>query len=349
MSFDLNQLVRKHILTLKPYSSAREEYTGRDGIFLDANENPIGSAGNENVNRYPDPFQREIKQRLAQLKGVEIGQIFLGNGSDEAIDLLFRVFCEPAEDHVLLLPPTYGMYQVSADINQIETRKINLTSDYQLDMPAVLKALDDNPKITFICSPNNPTGNLIYAADIEQVLNNAKGLVVIDEAYADFAPKASWVPHLKKHVNLLVLQTFSKAWGLANIRLGMAFAHPDMISLLNKVKPPYNISGLTQQAALKALSFPEEKDDMVRQLIHERKKLAESLEKLKIVEKIHPSDANFLLVKMERANEIYHNLIKSEIIIRNRSTVVKCEGCLRITIGTPSENEQLIEALKNLS
>ena len=349
MNFDPTQLARQHIRVLKPYSSAREEYTGKKGVFLDANENPLGSVGEGDFNRYPDPFQQEIKYQLSVLKGVAINQIFLGNGSDEAIDLLFRIFCEPGHDHVLLLPPTYGMYQVSADINQIETRKLSLTDDYQLDTAAILHAIKDKPKIIFICSPNNPTGNLIHAGDIQQILEKTPGLVVIDEAYADFAPEDSWVPALNKYPNLIVLQTFSKAWGLANIRLGMAFAHTDIIALFNKVKPPYNVSGLTQQVALAALNHPEKKDEMVQLIISEREQMTRRLKTLKIVQKIYPSDANFLLVKVDRANEIYQSLIEQEIIIRNRSTVVKCEGCLRITIGTKKENEQFLSAIKSLS
>jgi histidinol-phosphate aminotransferase len=343
---NLNQWIRPHVRELIPYSSARDEYSGKVGTFLDANENSLGSVGGGSYNRYPDPHQRAIKARLAKIKGVSEEQIFLGNGSDEAIDLLFRVFCEPGEDHVLLNPPTYGMYKVSAEINGVAYREILLTENYQLDLERLLPAMEAGPKLTFLCSPNNPTGNLLKREDVAKVLAQQTGIVVVDEAYADFAPEGSWLPLLNQHPNLVVLQTFSKAWGLAGLRLGMAYAHPEIIAALNRIKPPYNVNQLTQEVVLAALEKQGEKEAMVKQILSERENLAEALGALQTVEKVYPTDANFVLVKVPAPNLWYQKLIDRRIIIRNRSRVALCEGCLRITIGTPVENEALLQALR---
>ncbi|MEO0897318.1 MAG: histidinol-phosphate transaminase [Bacteroidota bacterium] len=345
---NLTELVREHILNLKPYSSARDEYEGKVGIFLDANENPLGSVGGGHFNRYPDPLQREVKEKLASIKKVDPAQIFLGNGSDEAIDLLFRIFCEPRKDHVMLLPPTYGMYKVSADINLVSTVEIPLRDDFQLDTEEIVSSIMPGTKIIFICSPNNPTGNLMRKQSLELILQQASGLVVVDEAYIDFAEGESVLPLLKEYENLVVLQTFSKAWGLANLRLGMAFAHPDIIKLFNKVKPPYNVNGKTQELALGALGKEDQKKEMVQTILTQREVMEKELLELPMVEKTFPTHANFILVKVDKPNELYNILIDQQIIVRNRSRVTLCEGCLRITIGTEEENQSLIKALKAL-
>lgn len=345
---EVEKLVRKHIRSLKPYSSARDEYAGRVGVFLDANENSLGSSVKGSHNRYPDPHQRELKGALARMKGVAPGQVFLGNGSDEAIDLLFRIFCEPKLEHVMVLPPTYGMYKVSADINQVATVSLPLTDDFQLDTAEVIASFRPGTKLVFVCSPNNPTGNLMKRESIEQVLKHAPGLVVVDEAYIDFASGQSLLPLLEEYQNLVVLQTFSKAWGLANLRLGMAFAHPEIIAYFDKVKPPYNVNGLTQELALEALKNVSQKEEMVREILAQRTFLKEELEKIPEVGSIFPSDANFLLVRFPNPDALYEKLVGEGIIVRNRSKVTLCEGCLRITIGTREENQSLIESLKKL-
>lgn len=351
---NIQNLIRPHIRNLKPYSSARDEYSGKVGVFLDANENPLGSVGGGHYERYPDPHQRAIKARLAEIKGVRSEQIFIGNGSDEAIDLLFRAFCEAgkstgSQDHVLLNPPTYGMYQVSAEINGVDIVRVNLTADYQLDMDALGERLAKQPKLSFLCSPNNPTGNLLKRADIISVLAQSKGLVVLDEAYIDFAPEASMLPLLDQYPNLVVLQTFSKAWGMAGLRCGMAFGHPEVIAALNRIKPPYNVNQLTQEAILKALAQVSEKEEMVAKILSQRAVLIQALSKLSIVEQIYPTEANFVLIKVANPDQLYQALIERQIIIRNRAKVTLCEGCLRITIGTETENEQLINELKSLA
>ncbi|MDF2158061.1 histidinol-phosphate transaminase [Algoriphagus sp. CAU 1675] len=348
MSFDLNSLLRPHIGKLQPYTSARDEYTGKEGIFLDANENPFGSITEENFNRYPDPYQSELKEEIAQIKKVRPSQIFLGNGSDEAIDLLFRAFCNPGVDNVILLPPTYGMYEVSASINDVAVRKVALTSDFQLQHHKILETADKNSKILFICSPNNPSGNKVKREDILFLLKNFPGLVVVDEAYIDFSDEPSFTTELDKFPNLLVMQTFSKAWGLASLRLGMAFASEEIIRILNRIKPPYNISGLTQDTVLKAIRNKEKVDQMIRDILMEREYLTRELDKLDFIQKIHPSHANFLLVQLPNASEIYDALIEEKIIVRNRSKVILCEDCLRITVGTHAENQALIQALKKI-
>ncbi len=345
----LERLIRPHIRQLKPYSSARDEYTGQVGVFLDANENPLGSVGGGHYERYPDPHQRPIKARLAELKGVREAQIFLGNGSDEAIDLLYRVFCDPAQDHVLLNPPTYGMYKVSAEINGIRYQEILLNEAYQLDLPTLLPALRQAPKLTFLCSPNNPTANLLHRDDVRAVLEQQQGIVVVDEAYIDFAPEGSWLFELDHYPHLVVLQTFSKAWGMAGLRLGMAFGHPTVIAAMNRIKPPYNVNQLTQEVVLKALDHPEQREEMVREILTQRKQLALALQAMSEVEQVFPSDANFLLIKVPDPNGWYEQLIQRQLIVRNRSTVQRCDGCLRITVGTAAENAQLLTALQQLS
>lgn len=347
--FNLQNILRKNIKDLVPYSSARDEFKGEASVFLDANENSFGSPLDVNYNRYPDPLQFKVKQRLSEIKGVPPRNIFLGNGSDEAIDILFRAFCRPGTDNVITVPPTYGMYEVSANINDVEVRKINLTPDYQLDMEGIAEAIDENTKIIFICSPNNPTGNSINRTDIETILANFEGLVVIDEAYINYSRQKTFIQELTEYANLVVLQTLSKAWGLAGLRLGMAFASEEIIEVFNKVKPPYNINEASQQIALEALQNVERINNWIKLTVSEREKMIEELGKLDIVLKIYPSDANFILVKTIDANGIYEHLVNNGIIVRNRSKVELCEGALRITVGTPEENKTLITNLKNFS
>lgn len=345
-SFDLKSVIRPHILTLAPYSSARDEYTGHSGIFLDANENPYGSVTAENYNRYPDPYQAEIKAKLSPIKNIDTQRIFLGNGSDEPIDLLIRATCTPEKDHVIILPPTYGMYEVSASIHNVKIDKVSLTADYQIDVEAVLEAITPDTKIIWVCTPNNPTGNVMQDEAIVTLLNNFNGLVVVDEAYVDFTDSVSWISQLDEFPNLVVLQTFSKAWGLAGIRAGMCFASADLIKILNKIKSPYNISLPAQRALLEGLNGVEKKDEMVKEILKERASLRTMLENLSLVNKVYPSDANFLLVHFDDAKAVMAYLIDEAIIVRDRSKVHLCEGCLRITVGTEQENEVLIESLK---
>ncbi len=347
MAFDVNQLLRPHIASLQPYSSARDEYSGKEGIFLDANENPLGSITSQDFNRYPDPYQSGLKAAISVIKSVPQSHIFLGNGSDEAIDLLFRAFCNPGEDNVVLLPPTYGMYEVSANINDIPYKKVPLTADFQLDLPGIFQAVDSKTKIIFVCSPNNPSGNIMRRADILKLLKSFNGLVVVDEAYIDFSPEPSLTVELQRHHNMVVLQTFSKAWGLASLRLGMAFATPQIIAVLNKIKPPYNISGLTQQTVQEAIGNLKKVEGMVSQILSEREALKNLLLNVSQVQTVYPSHANFLLVKVTDAKGIYDYLVDRKIIVRDRSKVLLCEGCLRITVGTPEENHSLIQALKS--
>lgn len=349
MKIDLSTLLRPHMLALKPYSSARDEYTGKDGIFLDANENPFGSITAENFNRYPDPYQQALKNRISEIKNVPADQLFLGNGSDEAIDLLFRAFCRPGIDQAMLLPPTYGMYEVSAGINDIETVKVPLTSDFQLDTKAIIESVTPTCKLLFICSPNNPSGNTMHREDILYLLGNFPGIVVVDEAYTDFSREPSFTNELPQHPNLLVIQTFSKAWGLASLRLGIAFGSVDIIRILNKIKPPYNISGLTQQKVLEALGDLTPMKVMTEDILRERSFLEKELAEVSLVEKIFPSDANFLLIKVKEAKKTYDELVDEKIIVRDRSKVLLCDECLRITVGTRKENERLLEALKKLA
>lgn len=341
----MNHLARKNIQSLQPYSSARHEFEGTAEIFLDANENPFDNG----MNRYPDPLQSDVKKRIQELKGIAPENIFLGNGSDEAIDLLMRIFCEPGEDHIITLPPTYGMYQVSADICGVEVKKINLTADFQPDTAAILAAANEHSKILFICSPNNPTGNSIDRKIIEKLIQNFSGIVVIDEAYIDFAAGESATSFIGEYPNVVILQTFSKAWGMAGIRLGMAFASVEIINLFNKVKPPYNINVLTQKMALEGMSDAQGVYEKVNTILAERTRLEKLIPDFSFVQKVYPSDANFLLTKVDQPNKLYKHLVQKGIVIRNRSTVILCDGCLRFTIGQPKENEQLLTALKEWS
>ena len=345
---DIKDLQRENIKTLKPYSTARDEFKGEASIFLDANENSFGSPLPANYNRYPDPLQLDLKDAISKIKGVPIENTFLGNGSDEAIDLLYRAFCEPGKDNVIILPPTYGMYEVSANINNVEIRKVNLLSNFQLDLNGIAEAIDEHTKLIFICSPNNPTGNSIVRTDIETVLANFNGLVVIDEAYINYAKQRTFIKELTEYPNLVVMQTFSKAWGLAALRLGMAFAARPVIDVLNKVKPPYNINQATQDIALEALKNIVQVNDWIKITVEEREKLSSDLTALPMVRKVYPSDANFILVEVEEALKTYNALVEQGIIIRDRSKVTLCEGCLRITIGTKKENETLLNALKSI-
>ena len=349
MNFDLNKLLRPNIRTLVPYSSARDEFKGEAKIFLDANENSFGSPLTKWYNRYPDPLQMTLKERLSEIKGVPTANIFLGNGSDECIDILIRACCEPGKDNILICPPTYGMYEVSANINDVRLKKVNLTPDFQLDIDAIAETIDEHTKLIFLCSPNNPTGNSLHREDIEVILNNFDGLVVIDEAYINFSRHRSFSTQLDEYPNLVVMQTLSKAWGLAALRVGIAFASEEMIQVMNKVKPPYNINQASQELALKALEEVGQVNDMIREIVKEREALRNALGQLAIVEKIYPSDANFLLVKINDAPGIYHYLLENQIVVRDRSRVELCQGCLRITVGTPTENNILVNTLNKLA
>ena len=341
---NINQLVRPNILKMKAYSSARNEFKGTASVFLDANENPFP---NDGLNRYPDPLAMAVKREIAKIKGVETENIFLGNGSDEVIDVLVRIFCEPRVDNIITLPPTYGMYQVSADTADVAVRMINLTADFQPNIEEIGRGADERSKILFICSPNNPTANNIESAKILNLLNAFNGIVVVDEAYIDFSTQQSCVDWIQTFPNLVVMQTFSKAWGMAGIRLGMAFGSKQIIDLMNKVKPPYNVNELTQRAALDLLkNKAAKKDANVKEIIAEREKMAAILRGYIFVEKVYPSDANFLLVKMPNPNAMYNWFLTNGIVVRNRNTVTLCEGCLRLTVGTPEENTALLEAFK---
>jgi histidinol-phosphate aminotransferase len=344
--FDLNNILRENIKNLVPYSSARDEFQGEASVYLDANENSFGSPLTTNFNRYPDPLQQEVKQRISKIKGVPVRNIFLGNGSDEAIDILFRAFCRPGIDNVITVPPTYGMYEVSANINDVDIRKVNLTPDFQLNLEGIAEAIDANTRLIFICSPNNPTGNSINRSDIETLLANFSGLVVIDEAYINYARQKTFIQELTEYANLVVLQTLSKAWGLAGLRVGMAFASEEIIEVFNKVKPPYNINEASQQLAIEALENVAQVNDWIKETIAEREKLVAEMAKLPVVVKIFPSDANFVLVKTTDSRGIYQYLVNNGIIVRDRSKVTLCEGCLRITIGTKPENSALLTALQ---
>ena len=339
----LEKLVRPNIWKLAPYSSARDEYSGHEAhVFLDANENPYNSP----YNRYPDPLQRELKSVLKKVKGVPEDMIFLGNGSDEAIDLAYRVFCNPGVDNVVAIAPSYGMYKVCADINDIEYRPVLLDEHYQFSADKLLAACDAHTKIIWLCSPNNPTGNSLDRDEMQKVVNQFQGIVIIDEAYIDFAQQLSMRQELPTHPNLIILQTMSKAWGSAAIRLGMAFASKDIIAIYNKVKYPYNVNQLTQQQALTALNDPFEVDKWVRILLDERTRLMQAFTELPIVQEVFPTDANFFLARMTDAQAIYDYLVNEGIIVRNRTRVQLCQNCLRITIGSLSENNELIGALR---
>ena len=343
---DLNKLVRKNIQQMKPYSSARDEYKDlqTDMVFLDANENPFDSS----LNRYPDPQQTALKAIISKQKEVASDQILLGNGSDEVLDLIFRAFCEPNQDSILTLPPTYGMYEVLANLNAIENIQVPLNSDFQIEVDSILEHIKPTTKLLFICSPNNPSGNTVDRTAVERLLKDFKGLVVIDEAYIDFTEESSWIQWLNVYPNLIVTQTLSKAYGLAGIRLGICYASKEIIAVLNKIKPPYNINTLTQEAALKALHNKEVVSDQIASIINERNRLNKALETYPFIKKLYPSEANFILIKVDDANKRYDELIKNGIVVRNRSSQSHCENCLRITVGTPSENTQLFTLLKTL-
>jgi histidinol-phosphate aminotransferase len=345
--FNINNILRENIKNLTPYSSARDEYQGEASVFLDANENAFGSPLNEQYNRYPDPLQYQVKKRLSEIKGVPVGNIFLGNGSDEAIDILFRSFCNPGVDNVILVPPTYGMYEVSANINDVEARKVSLTADFQLNLEGIAEAIDDHTKLIFICSPNNPTGNSINRNDVETLLANFNGIVVVDEAYINFSRQKTFIQELTEYANLVVLQTLSKAWGLAGLRVGMAFASEEIIEVMNKVKPPYNINESSQQLALKALANVEQVNGWIKEILLQRDRLVLEIKNFDFVLDIYPSDANFILVKTTDPKSIYNFLVQKGIIVRDRSKIELCEGCLRITVGTPDENKVLLSTLQN--
>ncbi|MFA9191688.1 histidinol-phosphate transaminase [Flavobacterium sp. FZUC8N2.13] len=346
-NFDINSLVRDNVKVLKPYSSARDEFEDFDTanmVFLDANENPYQNG----VNRYPDPQQASVKAVLAKNKGLNTNQILLGNGSDEVLDLLFRAFCEPKEDNVISLPPTYGMYGVLANINNVEHKEILLSESFQPRVEAILEAVTANTKIIFLCSPNNPTGNSFTEESVTTILEKFNGFVVIDEAYIDFSDKASWLAKLDQYPNLIITQTLSKAYGLAGIRLGICYGSPEVIAVLNKIKPPYNVNELTQQRALERLKDQSKIDNEITSIIAQREALLQVLDQVSFVEKIYPTEANFILVKVDDANKRYDELIAKGIVIRNRTTQPLCENCLRFTIGTEEENKKLMEALKEI-
>ena len=346
-AFDLQSLVRENIWKIKPYSSARDEYSGTASVFLDANENPYGSIDGGKNNRYPDPYQRALKQVVSSIKGIAADQIFLGVGSDEAIDLLFKTFCHPGRDKVIITSPTYGMYQVSAETNDADIIDVPLDADFQLETEKILNTYDPHIKMLFLCSPNNPSGNLLRSADIDRILQSFPGIVIIDEAYIDYTEQQSWLHQLDKYPNLVVLQTFSKAWGLANIRLGMMFASKELIALVSKIKLPYNISGMIQDYAIDVLKKHEAvKNEVVAKTKEQRALLAAELAKLPFVLKVYPSDANFILIKTTAPREIYTHLLHNQIVTRDRSKLKWCEGAIRITVGTAEENQQLIESIK---
>lgn len=346
MEFNLDTILRKNIKTLKRYSSARDEFKGKEGVFLDANENSFGSPLKESYNRYPDPMQLDVKDKLSKIKGLPIQNIFLGNGSDEAIDILFRAFCEPGKDNIIICPPTYGMYEVSAGINDVNILRVPLLPEtFQLNVDGILKAIDKNAKLIFFCCPNNPTGNGVKWNDIKAVLDNFSGIVVVDEAYINFAKYRSLIPELLNYPNLVILQTLSKAWGLAGLRIGMAFASEPIIDIFNKIKPPYNINAVSQKLALEALDNIEKINAWIKEIVEERDKLITELQNFSFVQKVYPSDANFILVKTNDPHSIYNYLVSKKVIVRDRSSVELCEGCLRITVGTKEENKNLISLL----
>lgn len=347
-NFDINTLVRENVKAMKPYSSARDEFEDFDTanmIFLDANENPYENG----VNRYPDPQQASVKSVLAQQNGVDKNQILLGNGSDEVLDLLFRAFCEPKIDNVITLPPTYGMYGVLANLNAVENREVLLSTDFQPQLESIMKMVDNYTKMIFLCSPNNPTGNSFSEQSVQYLLDNFNGLVVIDEAYIDFSNKVSWIQKIKDYPNLIITQTLSKAYGLAGIRLGICYTSADIILVLNKIKPPYNVNELTQKRALESLANPNQIKEEIISIIAQRDQLLKVLNEVNFVSNIYPTEANFILIKVDNANQRYHELIAKGIVIRNRTTQPLCENTLRLTIGTEEENQKLIAALKSLN
>lgn len=342
----VQQLVRENIKALQPYSSARDEFNDsqKEMIFLDANENPFENG----VNRYPDPQQLELKKELSFLKGALTTQILLGNGSDEVLDLLFRAFCEPKVDNIITLPPTYGMYKVLAEINAVENREVLLTTKFELNIKEIISKTDKNTKLLFLCSPNNPTGNSFSEKNMEKLLQSFKGLVIIDEAYIDFSLKKSWLKKLNEFPNLVIVQTLSKAYGMAGIRLGICYASEEIISILNSIKPPYNVNALTQRKALKRVLNPTKVKKEVNKILKQRKRLIDHLSEISFVEKIYPTDANFVLIKVDNANKRYNQLLEKGIVIRNRTTQPLCENTLRLTVGTKRETKLLINALKEI-
>ena len=349
MSFNLDLLTRENVKKLTPYSSARDDFQGEAKIFLDANENSLGSPLPKWYNRYPDPHQLKVKQKLSGIKRVPIENIFLGNGSDECIDLLQRAFCEPTVDNIIICPPTYGMYEVCADINNVQVKKVKLTPEFQLDLKAIENAIDENTKMIFLCSPNNPTANSLNHEDVEAILNNYFGLVVIDEAYINFSRQKTFITQLNEYPNLVVMQTLSKAWGLAALRVGIVIASEEIIAIMNKIKPPYNINQASQELACEALNEVEQVNEMIKEIVKEREVLTEALVNLSFVEKVYPSDANFLLVKMHDPVSVYKKLLERGIVVRDRSKVELCKGCLRITVGTAEENQTLLYTLAAIS
>ncbi len=346
-NFNINTLVRDNIKTLKPYSSARDEYkdvTSDDMVFLDANENPFENG----VNRYPDPQQSNVKQLLSGIKNVPTTNILLGNGSDEVLDILFRAFCEPKQDSIITLPPTYGMYQVLANINNVANTKINLSESFQPQVEQILEAQNESSKLLFLCSPNNPTGNSFNTKEVEALLNQFNGLVVIDEAYIDFSEEKSWLTRLEEFPNLIVTQTLSKAYGMAGIRLGVCYASAEIIAILNRIKPPYNVNELTQLKAINRLEQVNAVENEIKRIVLERDQLIEALKTISFISEIYPTDANFVLVKVDDANKRYSQLIEKGIVIRNRTTQALCENTLRLTVGTSKENKKLIDSLKSI-
>lgn len=339
---NINQLIRENIAAMKPYSSARDEFSGLDGLFLDANENPY----NNGVNRYPDPYQSTLKKKISIIKSIATSNILLGNGSDEVLDLLFRAFCEPKKDNVIVASPSYGMYKVLANLNNIGLKEVLLEEDFGLNPDKMIASVDENTKMILLCSPNNPTGNSIAIEVVEKLLKNTNCLVVVDEAYIDFSEKNSFINYLSKYNQLIVSQTLSKYFGMAGIRLGMCFASQEIITILNRIKPPYNVNVLTQNKALELLANIN--DSYKNEVIEERKLLSKELLKFEFVIKVYPSDANFILVKTTDANYVYNELIKKQIVVRNRTKEPLCENCIRITIGTPQENQILLNALKEI-
>jgi histidinol-phosphate aminotransferase len=343
---DINKLVRENIKKLKPYSSARDEFKEFDSemIFLDANENPFDNG----VNRYPDPHQIKVKKELSKIKKIDIDQILLGNGSDEVLDLIFRAFCEPKKDNIITLPPTYGMYKVLASINNIEEREVALTKCFHPNIKEILSAIDDHTKLLFLCSPNNPTGNSFSVESIEALLHTFKGLVVLDEAYIDFSTQKSWLQRLEEFPNLIITQTLSKAYGMAGIRLGICYASKEIIAVLNKIKPPYNVNELTQKKAYKRLLCVNKVQTEIQKIVEQREKLVSKIETINYIEKIYESDANFVLIKVDDANKRYQQLLNKGIVVRNRTTQPLCENTLRLTVGTKAENKLLMKALKEI-
>ncbi|HEV8080026.1 MAG TPA: histidinol-phosphate transaminase [Chitinophagaceae bacterium] len=346
MKFELDKLVRDNIRELTPYSSARNEFKGEASVFLDANENSYGSPLKENFNRYPDPLQSKLKNAIALIKHAPAENIFIGNGSDEVIDLAYRIFCDPGKDNVIICPPTYGMYEVCANINDVEIRKVHLTNDFQLDVNGIISATDQNTKLLFLCSPNNPTGNIMIRQDVDLLIKSFPGIVIVDEAYINYSTQRTFIEDLPKYPNLIVMQTLSKAWGLASLRIGLAFASLPIVELLNKVKPPYNINQASQQLAIEALQNIGQVNDWMKQTIEQRDIIRKELATFSFVKKIYESDANFLLVKVNDANNLHSYLATNKIIVRNRSKEAMCDNCLRITIGTPEENLQLLKLLR---